>query len=387
MGGEAAQLTPARIDFSGVDPAAPGTGRWAEVRAEVMGALTTHGWFDAHYPQLTPELRAGLFDAAVRPLFALPVDAKRRNYHGPEKPFHGYLGGLPGLDSYESLAIVDGLKPESVRAFADLVLPRGANDDDGFCEIVNGAAKRIADLEGMVRRMILEGLGVAEHHEAQGESFWHLFRMSEYRAPNSDEKVTGGSKSGSPHHQLLPLAAVSLSSIVNCSAALPSWSSAAAHPHPPAPDLVACLDGDGSGGRCHRARGWREHVRTAGAKQVLDRGRTDAGTELAPSTSICTCCCNRRVPWPPDTNWLSIVCQNEVNGNEMQTRDGEWVLVEPSPTSLIVNVGNALRVPNELVDECHPPRFKTHDNDDFIRFCVSEEGARHEDKLKAFCGL
>jgi hypothetical protein len=43
----------------------------------------------------------------------------------------------------------------------------------------------------MVRRMILEGLGVAEHHEAQGESFWHLFRMSEYRAPNSDEKVTG----------------------------------------------------------------------------------------------------------------------------------------------------------------------------------------------------
>uniref|UniRef100_A0A0E0DUR3 Isopenicillin N synthase-like Fe(2+) 2OG dioxygenase domain-containing protein n=1 Tax=Oryza meridionalis TaxID=40149 RepID=A0A0E0DUR3_9ORYZ len=166
-------------------------------------------------------------------------------------------------------------------------------------EIVNGAAKRIADLEGMVRRMILEGLGVAEQHEAQGEPFWHLFRMSEYRAPNSDEKVTG---------------------------------------------YIA-----------HQ-----------------------------------------------DTNWLSIVCQNEVNGNEMQTRDGEWVLVKPSPTSLIVNVGNALRawtndrlhapfhrimVPDELVDECHPPRFKTHDNDDFIRFCVSEEGARHEDKLKAFCGL
>uniref|UniRef100_A0A0D3GB55 2-oxoglutarate-dependent dioxygenase DAO n=1 Tax=Oryza barthii TaxID=65489 RepID=A0A0D3GB55_9ORYZ len=306
MGGEAAQLTPARIDFSGVDPAAPGTGRWAEVRAEVMGALTTHGWFDAHYPQLTPELRASLFDAAVRPLFALPVHAKRRNHYGPEKPFHGYLGGLPGLDSYESLAIADGLKPESVRAFADLVLPRGANDD-GFCEIVNGAAKRIADLEGMVRRMILEGLGVAEHHEAQGEPFWHLFRMSEYRAPNSDEKVTG---------------------------------------------YIA-----------HQ-----------------------------------------------DTNWLSIVCQNEVNGNEMRTRDGEWVLVKPSPTSLIVNVGNALRawtndrlhapfhrimvsghatrytcmlfsvpnfmiqIPDELVDESHPPRFKAHDNDDFIRFCLTFEG-------------
>ncbi|KAF0926983.1 hypothetical protein E2562_029211 [Oryza meyeriana var. granulata] len=316
MGGEATQLP--RIDFSGVDPAVPGTGRWAEVRAQVMDALTTFGWFDAHYPQLTPELRASLFDAAVRPLFALPVDTKRRNYYGPEKPFHGYLGGLPGLAAYESLAIVDGLKPENVRAFADLIWPGAGND--GFVEIVHGAAKRIADLEEMVRRMILEGLGVAKHHEAQGESMWHLFRMAEYKAPNSDEKVTG---------------------------------------------YIA-----------HQ-----------------------------------------------DTNWLSIVCQNEVNGNEMQTRDGEWVLVKPSPTSLIVNVGNALRawtndrlhapfhrimvsgnatrytamlfsVPNfmiqaadELVDECHPPRFKPHDNDDFIRFCVSEEGARHEDKLKAFCGV
>ncbi|KAL5229857.1 hypothetical protein ABZP36_028633 [Zizania latifolia] len=187
-------------------------------------------------------------------------------------------------------------------------------------EDVHGTAKRFAELEETVRQMILEGLGVAKYHEAQNESTWHLLRMSEYKAPNADEK----------------------------------WIGYVSH---------------------------------------------------------------------QDTNSLSVVCQHEVDGLEMQTRDGEWILVKPSPTSLIVMVGNALRAwtngrlhapfhrvmvrgdvtrysailfsvpecmiqaPDELVDEDHPPRFKPYRHDDFVRFCVSEEGARHEDKLKAFCGV
>lgn len=318
MGAEATQLP--EIYFSGVDPSAPGAGPWAAVRAEVMDALASFGCFDAHYPPLTPELRASLFDGAVQPLFSLPVETKRRNYYGPDKPFHGYLGGLPGLDAYESLAIVDGPKAEPVRAFADLMWPESPDGNAGFCETVHGAAKRIAELEEMVRRMILEGLGVAKYHESQNESMWHLFRMSEYKAPNAEEK-----KVGYGSHQ--------------------------------------------------------------------------------------------------DTNSLSVVCQHEVHGLEVQTRDGEWILVKPSPTSLVVMVGNALRAwtnerlhapfhritvagdvtrysailfsvpdfmiqaPGELVDEDHPSRFKDYYHDDYVRFCVSEEGARHEDKLKAYCGL
>lgn len=46
-----------------------------------------------------------------------------------------------------------------------------------------------------------------------------------------------------------------------------------------------------------------------------------------------------------------------------------------------------IQAPDELVDDEHPPRFKPHDYNDYIRFCVTEEGARHEDKLKAFCGI
>lgn len=322
-----------RIDFSGVAPSAPE--RWAAARAQVMAALRTYGCFEAQYPALTPELRAGLFGRAVRPLFALPADAKRRNSYGPGKPFHGYLGGLPGLPAYESLAIVDGHKPGPVQAFADLVFfpDSGANHTAAFCESVHGVASRMAELEGVVRRMVMEGLlGVAAGEQEEGlpsSSMWHLFRMSEYGAP-----VAGA--------------------------------------------------------------GEKEREVRYGSHQ--------------------------------DTNSLSVICQDEVDGLEMQTRDGDWVLVHPEPESLVVMAGNALRAwsngrvyapfhrvsvggeetrysamlfsvpggesmvraPEELVDEedGHPRRrFRDYDYDEFVRFCVSEEGVRHQDKLKAFCGL
>ncbi|CAL4994916.1 unnamed protein product [Urochloa decumbens] len=313
MGGETMPLP--LIDFSGVDPSAPGAGTWSTVRAQVMEALATIGCFDAHYPALTPQLRSALFDDSVRPLFTLSLDTKRRNYHGADKPFHGYLGSR---DAYESLAIIDGHKLENVLAFADLMWrPDGGNAS--FCETIHGAAKQMLELEEAVQRMVLEGLGVAKYHDALSESSWHLFRMWEYKPPSSDEKVV---RYGS--HQ--------------------------------------------------------------------------------------------------DANTLTVLCQHEVEGLEVQTREGECVLVKPSPTSLVVMAGNALRAwtndrlhapfhhvtvrgdatrysailfsipklmvqaPDELVDDARPSRFKPYDNDDFIRFCVSEEGARHKDKLKAYCG-
>lgn len=57
-------------------------------------------------------------------------------------------------------------------------------------------------------------------------------------------------------------------------------------------------------------------------------------------------------------------------------------------SAMLFSVPNfKIQAPDELLDDEHPPRFKPHDNNDYIRFCVSEEGARHGDKLVAFCGV
>ncbi|CAN6287300.1 unnamed protein product [Urochloa humidicola] len=312
-----------RIDFSGVDPSAPGAGTWSAVRAQVVDALATFGCFDAHYPALSPAHRAALSDGAVKRLFALPADAKRRNDYGADRPLFGYLGGIPGLSNeYESLAISDRVEPDRVRAFADLMWP--VADNASFCEAVHGAARRIADLEEAVQRMVMEGLGVPEYHGAVRESMRHVFRMSQYRAP---------------------------------------------------------VDAEGK------------------EKEVRYGTHQDCST-------------------------LTVVCQHEVDGLEVQAGDGEWVRYRPSsPASLVVMAGNELRAwtndrvrapfrrvavggdvarysvilfalpgleikaPDELVDDEHPLRFKPHCNDDLMRFCISRGTTRHEDKLKEFCGV
>jgi isopenicillin N synthase-like dioxygenase len=111
-------------------------------------------------------------------------------------------------------------------------------------EAVHGAARRIAELEEAVQRMVMEGLGVPGYHDAMRESMRHVFRMSQYTAP-------GGGAEG---------------------------------------------------------------------KEVRYGAHQDCST-------------------------LTVVCQHEVNGLEVQTGDGEWVHFRPSsPASLVVMAGNELRV-------------------------------------------
>ncbi|XP_072968427.1 probable 2-oxoglutarate-dependent dioxygenase AOP1 [Typha angustifolia] len=308
-----------KIDFSDVDLSNPGTQLWNTVRGQVMDALTSMGCFEALYPSVTPELRDALFGSAVKDLFALPLETKLLNSYGPEKPFHGYLGNIPGLDNYESLAITDAPRPQEVRRFADLMWPDG---NPSFCETALRFAEQFARLEEMVYRMVLESLGVFNYHAAQTESNWSLLRFSQYTAPNGEEKNLGYIS-----HQ--------------------------------------------------------------------------------------------------DTNTLSIVCQNQVDGLEVQTKNGQWILVTPSQASLIVMAGNAFRAwtngrvyapfhrilvggevtrysaiffsipgenlmiqaPEELVDEEHPSLFKPYDYNEFVNFCVSKESGGREDKLEAFCGV
>ncbi|WOL03332.1 putative 2-oxoglutarate-dependent dioxygenase AOP1 [Canna indica] len=119
-----------------------------------------------------------------------------------------------------------------------------------------------------------------------------------------------------------------------------------------------------------------------------------------------------------DTNTLTVVCQlNEVNGLQVEAKDGEWVLAAPrSPASFFVIAGEAfqawtnnkvyaprhgvrvedeevdrryciivfakptsehpIEAPAELVDDLHPSLFKPFYYHDFLKFCVSPEGRK-----------
>ena len=45
-----------------------------------------------------------------------------------------------------------------------------------------------------------------------------------------------------------------------------------------------------------------------------------------------------------DTSMVTLLYQREVNGLEIQTKDGEWIKVKPSPNTFIVMIGESLSV-------------------------------------------
>lgn len=45
-----------------------------------------------------------------------------------------------------------------------------------------------------------------------------------------------------------------------------------------------------------------------------------------------------------DKNTTAIICQNKIDGLEMETKDGKWYPAAPSSDSVIVVAGDALRV-------------------------------------------
>ncbi|OMO54219.1 Oxoglutarate/iron-dependent dioxygenase [Corchorus capsularis] len=131
-----------------------------------------------------------------------------------------------------------------------------------------------------------------------------------------------------------------------------------------------------------------------------------------------------------DLGWMTVLYQNEINGLEIQNKDGEWITVKPSsPNSFIIMVGEALsallngglpspfhrvmmtvnnktrysiglfaapkggyqvNVPDELVDEENPLLFKPFDMEEFLGFYKSQlaRGATAPERtLKAYCGV
>ena len=110
----------ATVDLRCVEPGGPG---WEAARAAVTASMAVHGFVVVAHDALGPDLRRALFARALPELFALPLEAKKRNV-STRGLFRGYLGPLPGTN-WESLGVEEPTVAANVRGFADLLWPDG----------------------------------------------------------------------------------------------------------------------------------------------------------------------------------------------------------------------------------------------------------------------
>ncbi|XP_075103094.1 deoxypodophyllotoxin synthase-like [Nicotiana tabacum] len=290
---------------------------WFSACDEVRRALEEYGCFLAVYDSVSPELNIDIFQA-VEELFDLPTESKLRNTS--EKPFYGYYGKIPDFPLQESLGINigDAITAEGVQNFTNLMWPSG---NDHFSEIIHDYANIVADLEKMVKRMVIESYGVENCYDFLDKSTTYLLRLIKYRTPKLDESNVGS------------------------------------------------------------------QVHT-------------------------------------DKTFLSILHQNQVNGLEVKTKDGEWMAIDMTPAnSFLVMVGEAfsawsnnrlhcpvhrvivkenkprytlahfsyingmIQTPEELVDEKHPKKFQPFDNFELLDFFAKHVNEQMEYTVRAFCGV
>ncbi|XP_028766294.1 probable 2-oxoglutarate-dependent dioxygenase AOP1 [Neltuma alba] len=123
-----------------------------------------------------------------------------------------------------------------------------------------------------------------------------------------------------------------------------------------------------------------------------------------------------------DGGYVTILHQNEVQGLEVEAKDGKWI--KPSPHSFVVMPGDCfyawtngrltaafhrvmlrgngkrysaglfsnprrgyiVKAPDELVDEEHPLQFKPFEFIEFLDYYHTEGAREHRIPLKAYCG-
>lgn len=124
-----------------------------------------------------------------------------------------------------------------------------------------------------------------------------------------------------------------------------------------------------------------------------------------------------------DKSFTTILHQNQVNGLEVQSRDGDTIHVDFSPSSFVVVAGDALmawsndrilspshkvimqgdvdryslglfafhngiiEVPKELIDNEHPLRYNPFEHLGLLRFFRTDEGYKSKCSIKAYCGI
>ncbi|KAL2617570.1 hypothetical protein AAZV13_08G193800 [Glycine max] len=159
MGSEATLKLPV-IDFTNLKLEANNP-NWEAVKSQVHKALVDYGCFEAIFDKVPLELRKAIF-AALQELFDLPLQTKILNVS--KKPYHGYVGQYP---------------MENVENMTNIMWPHG-NPSFGHVPIkikaIQSFSEQLSELDQIIRKMILESLGVEEYLEEHMNSTNYLLR-------------------------------------------------------------------------------------------------------------------------------------------------------------------------------------------------------------------
>ncbi|GAA0168240.1 oxygenase [Lithospermum erythrorhizon] len=303
------------IEFQKNDLIPIGSHTWHQVKDQVHLALENYGCFEASFDAIPSELKSATL-SGIEELFSLPLETKLKNTS--KKPYHGYVGQYPMVPLYESMGFDDANILERVETIAHQFWPQG---NPFFCKNIQSLSENLSELDKIIRRMVLESLGLSKYIDEHMESTNYLLRVMKYTAPQTN------------HSQL----------------------------------------------------GLSAHT---------------------------------------DKNIVTILCGNQVKGLEVETKDGEWIEVNPEPGHFVVMIGDSLvawtngrlhspnhrvmmtgndarysaglfsvpkagyviKAPEELVDEEHPLLFKPFDHVEFLKFYYTEAGQRAQYALKTYCG-
>ncbi|GFP95365.1 probable 2-oxoglutarate-dependent dioxygenase aop1 [Phtheirospermum japonicum] len=173
------------IDFSDTN-IVPGSPSWLSTSKDVVRALEDYGCFIAvNYGSFSLDLHEAIFGAA-KELFDLPTDVKVKNTS--VTPSHGYVGQMPQIPLYEGLGIENSITREGVEKFNNLLWPSG---NPRFCETSLEYSKVVAELDGVVMRMVSRSYGIENSYETLVGATSYLLRMIKYRVPQEDETSLG----------------------------------------------------------------------------------------------------------------------------------------------------------------------------------------------------
>ncbi|CAF2034993.1 hypothetical protein BRARA_I00199 [Brassica rapa] len=417
----------------------PGSEKWLEVRSDVRKALEEYGGFEVSYDKVSEELKKSVLDAMIE-LFELPVEAKQRNVS--PKPYTGY-STHNGLS--ESLGIQDSNVLEKVNEFTQLLRP-DCEGNKTMSETIQNFSEKLAELDVMVRRMVIESFGIENYFDEHLKSTNYRLRLMKYVAPpDVDANVAVGTKDSDDGANTNTTANADADDIANGIAKVHIDDDADAKGDVCTGAGTNHNGDDVNTGDCANVKSNVDVGTNVSAKSsvgadvntgTIDDVNANAGTRSSANVGVSDSVKANGgaddeekklgLPSHTDKNLLTVLYQYEIEGLEVLTKDEKWIRLKPSHNSFVVMAGDSLyalmngrlsrpfhrvRVterkktrysialfstpngdyiiepPKELVDEKHPRLFKPFTYVDLMSFYHTEAGRRARSTLHAYCAV